>query len=253
MTSNFNQNSDTDCLYIPRSMGGRDLRSIETAHDIRMISLKQHFENNKSQSAIMEKVYEKETEKCIRVGTELLAKFNITSEQNELPRSLIQKYLVECNKEHLQAYEEKKVHSYYYKKLRNDNEIDIKASLSWTRDKNITSEFEGYMFSLQEQESSVKYLINKRYCDCNNIPQCDDKCRLCKDAVEDVQHIISSCPLMSSRFYLTIRHDIVAKASYNTIIKNRNVKRSLLQKPGRVSNIKMTNSGGTYPLKRQQT
>ena len=31
-----------------------------------------------------------------------------------------------------------------------------------------------------------------------------------------------------------MRHDIVAKASYNTIIKNRNVKRSLLQEPDRV-------------------
>ena len=102
-------------------MGGRGLRSIQTAHDMRIISLKQHLENNESRSAIMEKVYENETEKSIRIGNELLAKFNITSEQNELPRSLSQKYLLERNKEHLQAYQEKKVHSYYYKKLKNDN------------------------------------------------------------------------------------------------------------------------------------
>ena len=43
------------------------------------------------------------------------------------------------------------------KKLKNDNEIDIKASLSWTRDKNITSEFK--CFSVQQQEISTKYLI----------------------------------------------------------------------------------------------
>ena len=90
------------------------------------------------------------------------------------------------------------------------------------------------MFSVKEQEISTKYHINKRYRDGNNIPQCDNKCRLCKDAVEDVQHIISSCPLMSSRYYLPMRYDIVAKASYNTIIKNSNVKRSLLQEPDRV-------------------
>ena len=62
--------------------------------------------------------------KCIWVGNESLAKFNITSEQNELPCSFSQKYLVECNKKY-EAYEEKKVHSYYKKKLKNDNEIDI--------------------------------------------------------------------------------------------------------------------------------
>ena len=103
MTSNFNRNSDIDCLYIPRSIG-RGLRSIQTAHDMRIISLKQHLENDKSRSVIMEKVHENDTEKCIRVGHKLLAKFNITSERNELPCSLSQKYLVERNKEHLQAY-----------------------------------------------------------------------------------------------------------------------------------------------------
>ena len=176
----------------------------------------------------MEKVYQNKTEKCIWIGNELLAKFHITTEQNELPCSLSQKYIVQRNNEHLQAYEGNKVHSYYYKKLKNDNEIDIKASLSWTRDKNITSEFKGYMVSVQEQEISTKYLINKRYSNSNNIPQCDNTWRLCKDAVEDVQHIISSCPLMPSRYYLLMWPDIVSKASYNTIIKNRNVKRSLL-------------------------
>ena len=104
MTSNFNQNSNIDCLCVLRLMGGGDLRSIQTAHDMRIISLKRHLENNKSRSAIMEKMYENDTENCIRVGNKLLAKFSITDEQNELPCSLSQKYLVECNKEHLQAY-----------------------------------------------------------------------------------------------------------------------------------------------------
>ena len=178
MTSNFSRNSNIGRLYILRLMGGRGLRSIQTAHDMIIISLKQCLENNKSQLAIMENVYENETEKLIRVGNELLANFNITSEQNELPRSLSQRYLVKRNKEHLQTYEGKKGHSYYYKKLKNDNEINIKASLSWTRDKNITSVSEGYMFSVQELEISTKYLINKRYSEKNNIPQCEIKCRL---------------------------------------------------------------------------
>ena len=48
MTSNFNRNSDIDRLYIPGSMGGRSLRSIHTAHDMRIISVTQHLENDKS-------------------------------------------------------------------------------------------------------------------------------------------------------------------------------------------------------------
>ena len=65
MTSNFNRSSDIDRLYIPRSMGVRGLRSIQTAHDLKIISFKQHLVNIKSQSANMENVYENEKEKCI--------------------------------------------------------------------------------------------------------------------------------------------------------------------------------------------
>ena len=39
-------------------MGSRGLRSMQTAYDMRTISLKKHLESNKSRSAIMEKVYE---------------------------------------------------------------------------------------------------------------------------------------------------------------------------------------------------
>ena len=80
MTSNFNRNSNIDRLYIPRSNGGRGLRSIQTAHDMRIISLKQHLENNKLRSAIIEKVYKNKKENCIRVGHNLLRKVDITSQ-----------------------------------------------------------------------------------------------------------------------------------------------------------------------------
>ena len=46
-------------------MGVRGLRSIQTAHDLKIISFKQHLVNIKSQSANMENVYENEKEKCI--------------------------------------------------------------------------------------------------------------------------------------------------------------------------------------------
>ena len=79
MTSNFNRNSNIHRLYIPRWNGSRGLRSIQTAHDMRIISLIQHLENNKLRSAIMEKVYKNKKENCIRVGNNLLGKNDITS------------------------------------------------------------------------------------------------------------------------------------------------------------------------------
>ena len=46
---------------------------------MRIISLKQHLENNKLRSAIMEKVFKNKKENCIRVGNNLLGKIDITS------------------------------------------------------------------------------------------------------------------------------------------------------------------------------
>ena len=99
------------------------------------------------------------------------------------------------------------------------------------------------------QEISTKYLINKRYRDGSNIPQCDNKRRICKDAVEDVQRIISSFPLMSSRYYLPMRHGIVAKASSKIEMQIDLSCKSKIE----YSNIKMRSSGGIYTLERQQT
>ena len=42
----------------------------------------------------------------------------------------------------------------------------------------------------------------------------DNRCRLCKNQVVDVLHIISSCSRMSSRYYFSLRHDAIAKYVY---------------------------------------
>ena len=44
-----------------------------------------------------------------------------------------------------------------------------------------------------------------------NIPNHNSKCRLCMSTVEDIGHILAGSSQMSSRFYLPLRHDEVAK------------------------------------------
>ena len=39
-------------------------------------------------------------------------------------------------------------------------------------------------------------------------------------SVEDIGHILAGCPQMSSRFYLTLRHDEVAKTFLYSHIKS---------------------------------
>ena len=35
--------------------------------------------------------------------------------------------------------------------------------------------------------------------------------------------VIASCPMMSVRYYLPLRHDVIAKIVYNTLIHNKNL------------------------------
>ena len=44
-----------------------------------------------------------------------------------------------------------------------------------------------------------------------NIPNHNNKCRLCMSIVEDIGHILAGFPQMASRFYLPLRHDEVAE------------------------------------------
>ena len=50
----------------------------------------------------------------------------------------------------------------------------------------------------------------------------DTRCRLRKSANEDIIHIIASCPMMSVRYYLPLRHDVIAKIVYNALIHKKN-------------------------------
>ena len=72
---------------------------------------------------------------------------------------------------------------------------------------------------MHNQEIPAKYLINKRQKEAGEETACNTKCRLRKHSTEDVNHIISSCPEMSS-YYLPIRHDVVAKTVLKALILN---------------------------------
>ena len=76
----------------------------------------------------------------------------------------------------------------------------------------MTSHFEGCIAAIQEQEIPTKYLINKRARDAEKEPPYDNKCRLCKTNVEFVIQV--AVFFMSARYYLPMKHDMVAKTLF---------------------------------------
>ena len=114
------------------------------------------------------------------------------------------------------------MHGYFFKKMMNDENIDIKLSKTRAVNETVSSHFEGYLNAIHDQEIPTKFLTNQRQCDSGQEPTCNTKVRLCKNNAEDVNHIIISCPEMFIRFCLPIRHDIVAKTILKAIILKEN-------------------------------
>ena len=63
-----------------------------------------------------------------------------------------------------------------------------------------------------------------------------DKCRLCKSNLEDIHRIASSYPQLSSRYYLLLRHNVIAKCVYDKLFINDGQNRKLLQEPDQIYN-----------------
>lgn len=213
MNSCFHRNSDVDRLYMTRFNGGRGLKSIQNMFESRIVSLKLHLERNRERNDIMNYIFTSEENNSNRLGQALIDEQQLQIDDQTKPRSASRQYIKAVQKKKSATYESKQVHGYIQRKTKCDTSIDSNQSQKWLQDKYLTSHFVAYACAIQEQEIATKYLISRR----NKTK--DDKCRLCKVAVEDITHVTSCCPLMSSRYYLPLRHDVVAKEIYRNHIK----------------------------------
>ena len=218
MSGSFHPNSDADRLYFCRKDGGRGIKAIRIMYESRIISIRQHLRNIKDKSEIHEYIYESEDSNIVRVGYELLQRKEIEDNINEKPRTISKKFSTKEQNLKRYKYSNKKVHSYLYNKLQSDSKIDTNTSNRRSTDESMASQFGGYLASIHDQEIPTKYLINNRQKKAGKETTCNTKCRLCKHSTKDVNHIISSCPEMSGRYYLPVRHDVVAKTVLKALI-----------------------------------
>ena len=200
-----------------QSLCGRGLRSYQRLFESRIIASKQHLHCNKERNQILNFVYN-EKHNDIWVGNELLQKYDLNVQNKEQPKITSKKFTKADTNFYHKKFTSKVMHGYFNSPIKKYQKIGHKASKSWAKNQKLISHFEGYIVAIQEQEIPTKYLINKRARDAGKEPPCDNKCCLCKTNVEDFIHIIS-CPFMSTRYYLPVRHDMVASRLYKEIIK----------------------------------
>ena len=96
------------------------------------------------------------------------------------------------------------------------------------------------METITEQELPTKYIRNKRERDSGKTRTCNNKCRLCHTAIEDVTHVICNCPELSARYYLPLRHDRMGKILYISHIQKHfpETKVEHLQEPEYIRRVK---------------
>ena len=107
---------------------------------------------------------------------------------------------------HLEAWKNKPVHGYIFRKAEADQEIDTQAFHNWLNT-GLSSHVERYATALQEQEIPTKAMIKR----CTKELNIESKCRLCKDQEETTFHVLGSCSSLPSNLYLTTRHDNIAR------------------------------------------
>ena len=85
MTGSFHRNLNIDRLYLARKMGGKRLKSIKLAYECGIISIRQHLLNSTHRNHYLNCVVEHEQGKIMKVGKELLHRFEI-EDNNTLAR-----------------------------------------------------------------------------------------------------------------------------------------------------------------------
>jgi hypothetical protein len=156
------------------------------------------------------------------VASQLTQYLSIPCDQSGNPRAYGKLVTAAINKQKKIDFQEKIMHGYMFREMEKRPEVDLKASLSWFKNRSMTSTFESYATAVQEQEVASKFLMKIRHKDPVQQAKLSNKCRLCKTAVEDVSHITASCEKMATRYYLPLRHDVVARYIWNAIRRREN-------------------------------
>lgn len=222
----FHINGDVDRLYLPREHGGRGLKSIITAYQSRIVALNQHLTQAAANNVYIAKVPQHEIVGIARIASEILRMLDLTTVSTTTPKSLGTAVTSACISSRKDNFASKTMHGYLAREMSKKSEVNYAQSVSWQRDKNMTSHFEGFAHAIQEQEISTKFLMNKRMLDAGKPPTIDSKCRLCGKAPEDISHIICGCSKMSARYYIPLRHDAVARYLWNALRRKFCEKRS---------------------------
>ena len=156
----FHPRDDVDRLYLPRTEGGRGLKSIEDTVREEEIALKEYVSNHEEIKKIVKEVIKE-------------------------PEETKKEYQQRSRKERFERYQSKPLHGSYSRAC--IDKMDQESTWLWLNKGDIKIETEGMIIAAQDQALPTNYLKNKYKTSESPL------CRLCKEKVETVDHIVAGC------------------------------------------------------------
>ena len=188
----FNLNGDVDRLYIPRAEGGKGLISIEECITIEDTGLREYIH---------------------RLPLEAIAsEAQAISSPPDTSSRVRKKEMLAARKA---KYDAKTMHGQFERETAQVR--DKEATFRWLRYSHLKRETEALIMAAQEQSlrtRSIKCHIDKT--------SQTDRCRMCHNASETSEHLVSACPKLAQREYKR-RHDKVAALVHWNLLRHHGI------------------------------
>lgn len=207
--------ADVDRLYVKRVDGGRGLKHIETSFKNATYRIGLYLQTRNEIDYVVKAIREHEEGKSqktsiIYKANRIASRVPYDSDEQQHPTvQTIKNYHQNCLKD---AWLEKRMHGSLFRDMY-QIPIDKETSYAWLKYTDLKGETESLLCAAQEQALKTRYIEHKIF-----KTRLDDKCRLCKNHIETVNHIMDSCPILAQKEYLD-RHNKVCNAIHFEICK----------------------------------
>lgn len=212
--------ADTDRLYVSRKDGGRGLQQVEAAYKASILNTACYLEKAPGKFIALMRSIDHELPRYKSVSKQadkFIHDLNINdSVDDNLDKRWAYKRKLALNiKNH---WKSKAMHGQFVTEILDNNaHIDKENTVKWLTRSDVKGETESLIIAAQDQAINTKY--HSRRILGQNV---DSKCRICRESEETIYHVMSACPVLAQREYIS-RHDRVAKALHHKICQNHNI------------------------------
>ena len=206
--------ADVDRLYVWRSEGGRGLLNLVGIWKATIVSLATYLSVVAESDPFLRVVESFQRELCqskslVSLATKFENEYSVHHTVSVTRPTVAARKLGVVLKKSMQEvlldnWKRKALHGKFFDRL-NKPFVDKTRSLCWLRSSTLKGVSEGFICAAQDQSLRTRNYSKHILHETN-----DDKCRLCHQTAETLDHLLSSCEVLAKTEYI-VRHNTVAK------------------------------------------